>query len=326
MLSATVGKVEKSALNKTAVLYTVTPTDKRDELKVELSGKISVGDYTNLTSVVVDGKPVLLGYNPQCDHLDLFEVAVDDRSLIPIAAKPVVGAGQSNMIPFTLGNQPYISMYSGSSGVFELYAIHHDYSLSNPVLFYRIHEPAISKNFTVVKSFTQIGQVVFLGYDMATGYVALYTVSVTPVSAVAGQPPLRMQPAWSHPWAPGWTRFAFFQFGGENYFFKINIANPDKVNVNIDHVLDTLSSGTIEVGSHLPLSEAMDLTSVEPFALGDGNPYFVGYIAKSGTMILNRFHSDCMGWTTAAKFDGPVGAEIAFPLVLAKDKVLLVCV
>lgn len=66
MTSTAVEKTEAYALNPTATLYTVTSTEKRDELQVELSGKTAVGDYTNLTSVVVDGKPILLGYNPQC--------------------------------------------------------------------------------------------------------------------------------------------------------------------------------------------------------------------------------------------------------------------
>jgi hypothetical protein len=165
---------------------------------------------------------------------------------------------------------------------------------------------------------------VVLGYSMKTGYVAIYTASVTPVSATPGTPPLLMLPVWAHPWAPGWTRFAFFQFGGENFFLKTNVADPAKLNVNIDHIFDTLSAGTVEVGSHLPLADALDLSNVEPFTLGDGDPYFVAYISKSGSATLSRFHSDGLGWTPVAKFNAQAGAGVVTPVATADGKLFLV--
>ncbi len=133
-----------------------------------------------------------------------------------------------------------------------------------------------------------------------------------------------MLPIWAHPWAPGWTRFAFFQFGGENFFLKTNVGNSKKLNVNIDHVLDTLSAGTAEVGTQLTLADALELNNVEPFTLGAGDPYFATYISKSGTLTLNRFHSDCLGWTTVAKFDGEPGTRVMAPVRTSDRNVFLV--
>jgi hypothetical protein len=63
-----------------------------------------------------------------------------------------------------------------------------------------------------------------------------------------------------HAAAPGWTRFAFFQYGGANFFLKTNTA---KSNVNIDHFNDVLSMGTVEIGSKLDLPDAQTLNNVE---------------------------------------------------------------
>ena len=38
-----------------------------------------------------------------------------------------------------------------------------------------------------------------------------------------------------------WTRFAFFQFGGENFFIKTNLAHKK---VNIDHFMDDANEGS----------------------------------------------------------------------------------
>jgi hypothetical protein len=313
-----------SAPERTATVYSVEPSGQTNQLKVEQVAQVTIGEYSILTSILINGESCLLGYHPSQDHFDIYWVHRGERWLVPADVKPVVGAGKDAITPFVLGNLPFVSVYTAASGIFEVYSIQNDLSFSKPYVFYRNHELAISKNFTTVKSFTQLGQVVFLGYNMASGYVAIYSASIIPVSANPGQPPLQMLPVWAHPWAPGWTHFAFFQLGGENFFFKINVANPEKVNVNIDHILDTLSSGTVEIGSHLPLAEALELTSVEPFTLEDGDPYFAAYSAQSGLVTLNRFHGNCLGWSIAARFSGPAGAHAAVPVTDAAGKVVLV--
>jgi hypothetical protein len=149
----------------------------------------------------------------------------------------------------------------------------------------------------------------------------MYTLAVTAVSTDPEVPPLLMTPVWSHQWAKGWTRFAFFQLGGENFFLKTNTWKP---NVNIDHVLDSLAAGTIEVGTRMSLHEAQELSNVEPFVLGCADPHFATYISKSGEVTLNRFHSDCLGWTTIGKLNTQTGAGSVVSISTADRQVFLV--
>jgi hypothetical protein len=299
---------------KTATVYSVSASGKTDEIYVNEVAQIGVeNSYASLTPAELNGHLYLLGYGPAQDHLDVYEFTPGAPWIAPTAAKPLIGKAKDIINGFTLGNQPYLSVYTAQNGVFETYSLQSELSLSKPYEFYRNHELAISKGFTTVRFFTQFGQVVFLGYNITTGYVAMYTASITPSSA-PGVLPLLMLPIWAHPWAPGWTRFAFFQFGGENFFLKTNVANPKKLNVNIDHVLDTLGAGTAEVGTLLTLADALHLTNVEPFTLGNGEPYFVTYISDTGAATLNRFHGDCLGWSTVAKFAAPAGATVVVPL------------
>jgi hypothetical protein len=123
---------------------------------------------------------------------------------------------------------------------------------------------------------------------------------------------------WSHYWAKGWTRFAFFQYGGENFFLKTNAVKP---NVIIDHILDDLS-GTVSVGTHLDLRAAQRLDFVRSLDPPDLGPHFVTY-EKTGETTVNRIRSDCLGWATVASFSSKENAGHVVPLV-AGDRAMIV--
>ena len=118
------------------------------------------------------------------------------------------------------------------------------------------------------------------------------------------------------------TRFAFFLLGGEPFFLK---TNTKKLNVNIDHVLDTLASGTTEVGTLLQnqLPDALKITNVEPLLLGNADPWFVTYISPTGAATLNRIHADCLGWTQGASFKAPNGSTTVTPLTAGGQTLLV---
>ena len=78
---------------------------------------------------------------------------------------------------FSLGNRAYVVAYAAKKGVFNVYAIADDFSLSQPYPFFRNHEPGLSQGFSTLSSFTLYGQVVLLGYRRDNGYVAMYTVA-----------------------------------------------------------------------------------------------------------------------------------------------------
>lgn len=313
-----------AANNGSGIIYSVQQTDKRDGLTVTAVAEPSVikGTYANLVPVTVKGQTYLLGYGATSDQLDVYQFTGAAPWLKAVPAKAKVGKGWDIILPFTNGNEPFVACYTAKKGVFRLFSINDDLSLSaGSYEFFRNHEPSLTQGFTTVKTFTLFGNVVLIGYNFENGYVATYSLSVTATSP-AGVPPLLLTPTWAHKWAPGWTRFAFFQFGGENFFLKTNTAKP---NVNIDHILDYLPNGTAEVATNMndALKNAQQLDNVEPLTL-NGDPYFVTYMKKGGQLTVNRFHSDCMGWTTVASLTSKIGATQIVPLTGGKDSFLLV--
>ncbi len=268
----------------------------------------------SLTPIALGGKTYVLGYHPDVATFDVYEFIAKHAELKPVKAKPQVGKGYDIVNVFTLANQPYVCMYAAKKGILDTYSAASDLTFSSkPYRFYRNHELAISHGFTTLKPFTQYGQFLgLLGYRQDTGYVAMYTVAVA-VTSPPDVPPLLMLPVWAHPWAAGWTRFAFFSLGGVPFFLKTNVK---VLNVNIDHVCDSLPNGTIEIGTLLQdqLPDALQLTNVEPFTLSHGEPYFMTYIADTGEATLNRFHADCLGWTKLAAFKAPQGAKAVTPV------------
>jgi hypothetical protein len=150
--------------------------------------------------------------------------------------------------------------------------------------------------------------------------VAMYTLSVTATSP-KDMPPLFALAVWSHQWAKGWTRFAFFQFGGENFFLKTNTVKP---NVNIDHVVDGLAGGTVEVATNMNLPDAQQVDIVRSMTVGHGDPYFVAY-KKNGTAALYRFYSDCQGWTNALSLATVEDAGHVLAVPSGEQSLLMFC-
>ena len=87
--------------------------------------------------------------------------------------------------------------------------------------------------------------------------------------------------------------------------------------------MDGLSTGTAEVGTNLSLKDAQKLQIVQPFYLGNGDPYFVTY-KSNGEVTLFRFHSDCLGWTQVADLSSKSGASQMVPLATGGKVFLLV--
>lgn len=275
--------------------------------------------YAGLIPMFLNGHSYLFGFDVQQDCLVPYDFIMSAPWLVPRSEKTSIGTGRNLIGAFVQGNRPYLSVYTASSGIFEMYSLMDDISLSKPVLFYRNHEPAISQGFTTLKFFTCFGQVVFLGYNAKDGHVALYTIR-TLATSPSNLPPIAISPVWSHQWAQGWTRFAFFQFGGENFFIKTNTWRP---NVNIDHIHDSLGLGTVEVATHMELEDAQDLSNVETFQLGTGNPHFVTYLKDAGLLRFYRFHGDCNGWDLVGRTNSKVGAGIVTPISMPDGQVFL---
>ena len=205
---------------------------------------------------------------------------------------------------FTLGNNAYVLSYTRASGTFQVRQLFDTLSLGKALPFRRTHEPGVTAGFTTIGVFDQGNRVAFMGYDHESGRVAIFDAATT-ARGQDGGPPIAIQGAWSHMWATGWTRFAFFALGDETFFLK---TNDIWHNVNIDHINRNHELGTNEVATRMTLVDAYDISLVAPLTLGHGDPYFVAY-KPDGRAVVYRIHGDCTGWTAVAEFIAPAAAK-----------------
>ena len=189
--------------------------------------------------------------------------------------------------PFMLGNQLHLLAYNDSDGIFDFFRVMPDH-FAHQCRFQKTYGD-ITAGFSPVHAFAYRDSCQFMAYNKSTGTSRLYQLTVPPNT------PLGVDMTWQKEWAKGWENFSFFTLGGENFFFKMN---PRYNAVNIDHYMDDPSQGSHPVGTKLPLS--MDTTQTATVALQEG-PGFIAYETGNGQLTVNRFHTDCQGWTCQAK-------------------------
>jgi hypothetical protein len=276
-------------------------------VQTDASGKVSLAQVwaqtaasglaaglSNLVVMEIDDRIVLVGYNKATQETTVYGLSDGDPWIQPLDNRIDLTGGPWDIIQsFVFGNDPYLMTYRADHGTFGFFKIASDLSASPPyTVAYPRNWP--TKDFTTVAPFASLGAQYVLGYNFEHGTVAIYALT-TITSAPGGAPALLMQNSWYHTWAKGWTHFAFFQLGGCNFFFKINL---DKLNVNIDHIQDNPAAGTVEVGSwlqsQLPDAQIIDIAAAIPGAHGE--PYVLTYIASSGKTEILHIQADCLGW------------------------------
>ncbi len=283
-------------------IYSIKSTDSSDNLVLDSvwtqnnNTNLLAAGYTSLATGRMGEDVVLYAYNKNTQKLDTY-VLFDKEPWIERKKQDIdldVGPWDS-LSTFVLGNDQYLMTYRREFGTFGFYLINDDFSISKPYSF-ELKRNTPTKGFTTVSPFTSLGLQYFMGYDTETGMVATFSLDILSTSIATGTPPLQALNLWYHQWARNWKHFAFFQLGGANFFFKINTG---KLNVNIDHIQDNPSMGTVEVGSYLqnqlPDARSIDITSVIPWA--NDEPYILTYIASSGVTAIYNIHADCQGWT-----------------------------
>jgi hypothetical protein len=307
-------------------LYRIRPGSRYDELAVEQvwtqgdSGPFGSG-YRQIVPHTIGGNLYLLGFTAESGKADVLKVDGCEPSFTPVDARIDLGGPQDIIEPFVLGNIPHLVAYKAQHGDFSFIPLSADLASQPAYPYKRIREPGITAGFDVTQPIVVNGLVYILCYAFKTGNVNIYSLAVTATAqpgSAPGTPPLLAIPIWVHQWAAKWTRFAFFQMGAETFFFKTNVG---KLNVNIDHVLDDPSQGTVEVGTYLELENALTIDIVRPFSLG-GDPYFLTYM-KDGTTTFNRFHGDCQGWTKGASLNTVTEASQIVPFTSGKDAFVL---
>lgn len=211
--------------------------------------------------------------------------------------------------PMVIGGVQHVVAYRAKSGKLAFHRVNPDLTLSKPYEYYRLRSPGLTTGWTMLETITYLNMVYYVSYDAKTGAVELFNVNVTATSD-GDTPPLQSLNVWSWQWAHDWTRFAFFQMGGENFFFKINIGTSP--NVNIDHLCLDPNQRSNEVctrmNDQMPNNQDPTLI-VRPLLLKDGTPYLVNYLPGSGATLFYRVHPDCQGWSTEAAVNSVGGAS-----------------
>lgn len=223
--------------------------------------------------------------------------------------------------PFTLGNVAHLLGYEAEVGQFTFIPLDDELTARPAYQYSRGREPGLTTGFTVTKPLVIGDGLYYLCYGFDTGTVNTYSLSVTADSS-ARVAPLRSAPVWLHQWARRWTRFAWFELGGSNFFLKTNVG---RLNVNIDRARDNAADGTLEVGTHLDLTRALDLDICRAFYLDGAHPYFLTYEAAGGATTFNRIYGDCTGWDTEASADSVAGATQIVPLRHGRECFVLFC-
>lgn len=295
-----------------AGIYSIQPGKVANTLKIDKvwsSNSTLPAGYTSIVPFVIN-KSSMLMYDKTSGKTDVY--LIKNTTWMQKVASHTLDSGFDLMNPFLLANQPHILAYNAESGKFEFFKIEKDVTLSLLYTYSKTYGDDTTLGYTTVQPFSYRGSVYYLCYDFDTGKVAVYQLSVQATK------PLKTSIMYLHTWAQGWTRFAFFQLGGENFFLK---TNTKYINVNIDHIVDDPSQGSHPVGTHLDLPQDLDV--VAAFTMGGGDPYFVTY-KKSGETTFNKIHGDCLGWTQEAALSTVNDADIVAPFQLDSANYVLI--
>jgi hypothetical protein len=279
-------------------IYSIVEKDAKINVQqINTDKTLFPGGYTSLTSIRVKNDTVLYAYNQTAKTFDAYKISANAPCLTGV----ISNSSGLNLFAwdivksFNLGNKPYLLTYEAKSGTMGFYEINDDFSVSLPYTFEN-QRSWPTQNFSEVTPFVSLGLLYVLCYDKSKGTVAIFSLDVIATST-GGVPPLNMLNVWYHQWAKEWQDFAFFTLGQSNFFFKIN--KGPKLNVNIDHVQDNPTMGTVEIGSYLQnlLPNAIDVSLAATIPWAGGEPYLATIDSQKNELNIYRIHADCQGWT-----------------------------
>ena len=295
---------------KTCSLYSISETVDGVEMNNMIVGDLLPKGYSNIVPTTIKSVQYLFAYSKTDSKLDIYEVTESENSFVLKVSdyKMCDNKDWDIFDIFVLGNLNYILAYNKERGYVGIYQIYDDLSLSRVPFIYLNKRDTPTKEFTTIKVLESLGNMYLCCYDTNSGRVAAFSINIIHKSD-NGSPAIRMLNVWYHHWARCWENFVFFQFGGSNFFFKIN---NGKLNVNIDHLQDDPANGSVEVGSHLEhqLPNALDvkLSSLVPWP--NDSPHFITFNPKSETASLHEIHANCRGWTNKCETTVPDASQI----------------
>lgn len=249
-----------------------------------------------------DGGVLILGQAAD-GAVQSYKLTAETPFVTPVTSNFDLGGPCDILKPFVIGGVQHLVAYRAAAGKLSFHRVNADMTLSKPYVYYRLRSPGLTTGWTMLEPITYLNMAYYVSYDMKTGAVELFDINVT-ATGDGDTPPLQSLNVWSWQWAHDWTRFAFFQLGGENFFFKINIGPSP--NVNIDHLsLDpNLRSNEVctKMNEQMPNNQDETLV-VRPLILSQGTPYLVSYLPSTGATNFYRVHGDCQGWSSEASLN-----------------------
>ena len=283
-----------------SALYAITLPTQASVLKVEQvwTGSGIASELKNLIQFPWGGGRLLLGQAAD-GSVQTYKLTSAPPFVAPIATNLDLAGPCDILQPFVIGGQQHVVAYRSGSGELSFHRVNADLTLSKPFKYHRLRSPGLTTGWTMMQPLTYLGMVYYVTYDKMSGAVEMFNINVTAVPD-GDTPPLQTLNVWSWMWAHGWTHFAFFQFGGENFFFKINVDTP---NVNIDHLSLDPNMRSNEVctqkGREMPDNQNPGL-KVRPLIMSHGTPYLVTYMPTGKTAFF-RVYPNCQGWTNESE-------------------------
>jgi hypothetical protein len=281
-------------------IYSISPNPQRGRVDLaqvwtQAAGELPAG-LNQLVSTPWNGGALLIG-STAAGTLSFWALSAAAPFVTSAGAAVSLGAPVDLLRVFELGGVTYLLGYTAATGVLRFVALNDDLTISKPTDYSRARPPGATPGWTEIGPVTYNGQQYLVTYDFANGNVNLLSVSI--VGTTADPAPIGVNDVWTWTWAKGWTRFAFFKLGGENFFLK---TNTEKLNVNIDHLsLDpnTRSSEVLTYAQNA-LPNAASLQIVRSFTLAQGAPGFLTY--QQGQPIqVYAIWPNCQGWDNEAQ-------------------------
>ncbi|MAD46617.1 MAG: hypothetical protein CMI02_19055 [Oceanospirillaceae bacterium] len=210
--------------------------------------------------------------------------------------------------PFSLFGQIFFAGYQPGEAYLNLYQLNDALSAVS-----KVRSQYVGSGYTMVQPLSYRYDNFIVLYNQASGDVAKYQMQIPAYHGVG------MQQTWSDIWAKTWNRFAFFSFGGENFFIKTNLSHEK---VNIDHFMDGLDQGSHPVLSEQADNDMLNAQTVVTFQDAKGEAFFA-VCSDAGKVIVNRIFPNCEGWDTLCSSDSGAGIRSAVPVVINHKTCLL---
>ncbi len=279
----------------------ITPVSLPSILHASLKGGVSVS-----ATLSRNGNDFSLLYFPASKTLQMF--SHDTQAILVPVASMELPQTLDYLEVFYLGGIPYLVTYAKADSDLNFYCLNADNSLT------QVHNQYVGMGFSMMHVLPYRDTTCVVLYNGNTGECVKYQIAVPPYAG------LSLTKVWSDVWAKTWGHFTFFQFGGENFFLKINQQHEK---VNIDHFMDDADEGSHPVLSQDAANDMLNSAVIAGFQGQQGQAYFVNY-QYNGSLTLNSIYPNALGWWTLDSATVDSGGSVLHPFSINGSDYLLI--